>query len=80
METMDKDFIVLKDVFYIQTQTSADGRQMASVLIKRGQEMHGPDKMYITRQHVVMIEPVLPDSRIAKLIEQQKEQSKAAQK
>jgi hypothetical protein len=64
------DFIRLTNVYYIQTQTDPEKKQVANTLIKRGNELHKPDFMYINTQHVLMIEPVTPDSQIAKLIEQ----------
>jgi hypothetical protein len=64
------DFIHLTNVYYIQTQSNPETKQVANTLIKRGNELHRPDFMYINTQHVLMIEPVTPDSQIAKLIEQ----------
>ena len=68
------DYTVLRDVFYIQTRQNPDTKQVANVLIKRGGEAHGPDRMIINRQQVLLIEPVKEDSQIARLIA---EQSKA---
>ncbi len=65
-----KDFIHLTNVFYIQSQTNPETKQVANTLIKRGNELHKPEFMYINTQHVLMIEPVTPFSQIAKLIEQ----------
>jgi hypothetical protein len=65
-----KDFIHLTNVFYIQSQTNPETKQVANALIKRGNELHKPDLMYINTQHILMIEPVTPDSQIANLIEQ----------
>jgi hypothetical protein len=47
-------------------------KETKSVLVKRGKELHGPDRMYINRRHIVLIEPVGPSSQVAKLIEQSK--------
>ncbi len=38
------------------------------MLVKRGKELHGPDRMYL----IVVVEPVGPSSQVAKLIEQAK--------
>lgn len=64
------DYITLRDVFYIQRAVSQDGKDMKNVLIKRGNEWHGPDVMYINAREVVIIEPVAPDSQVAKLIQE----------
>lgn len=61
---------VLKDVYYVQSQTNPATKDVKSVLIKRGKEWHGPDIMYLNAKHIVLIEPVSPDSRVAKLIEE----------
>jgi hypothetical protein len=63
---------ILKDVYYIGRQTSPDGKEVANVLLKRGNEWHGPDSMYLTSAHIVMIEPVAPTSKVAELIKELK--------
>ena len=66
-------FVHLTDLYYVQTQVSPEGKPVGSVLIKRGKELHGPDRMYVNTRHVVMIEPVAPDSKVAQLIKEEKE-------
>ena len=61
---------LLKEVYYISRQQSTDGKEVKSILIKRGNEWHGPDYMYINKQHIVIIEPVAPNSRVAQLIKE----------
>src|SRR5271165_687310 len=63
-------FPVLTDVFYIVTKTDADTKQVTNVLVKRGKELHGPDRMYLNPTQIVTIEPVGADSKVAQLIEQ----------
>jgi hypothetical protein len=65
-----KDFIKLTNVYYIQTQQNTETKEVKNTLIKRGNELHRPDLMLINMQHVIMIEPVTPDSQVAKLIAQ----------
>jgi hypothetical protein len=65
---------LLKEVYYISRQQSQDGKEVKSILIKRGNEWHGPDYMYINKQHIVIIEPVSPNSRVAQLIKEAKNQ------
>ena len=68
---------MLKDIFYVQSQVvqqDQDKKEVKSILIKRGNEWHGPDLMYITTRHVVVIEPVSPNSRVAQLIKEAKAQ------
>jgi hypothetical protein len=63
---------LLKEVYYIGQRQEPDGKGVANILLKRGNEWHGPDCMYITKSHIVMIEPVSPTSRVAELIKELK--------
>ena len=64
-------YLVLRDVFYIQSRQNPDTKEVANILVKRGGEAHGPDRMVLNRQQVTLIEPVTEGSRIAKLIAEQ---------
>jgi hypothetical protein len=75
VEGLGTDYTVLRDVYYIQSRQNPETKQVASVLVKRGGEWHGPDRMIINRQHVLLIEPVKPDSQVARLITEQAKQS-----
>ena len=59
---------VLTQVFYIVSQTNTETKQTANVLVKRGKEMHEPDRMYLNPQQIVFVEPVSPSSKVAQLI------------
>jgi len=63
---------VLTDVYYVATQTNPETKQSASVLIKRGKELHGPDRMYVNPEQILFVEPVGPNSKVAQLIAQAK--------
>jgi hypothetical protein len=63
------DYILLKDIYYIQSKVDESTKAVSSVLIKRGvQEWHAPDSMYINKEHVVIVEPVAETSKVAELI------------
>ena len=64
-------FLALRDVFYVKRTVTPDKKEV-NVLIKRGSEWHAPDLMRINSEHVVYIEPVAPDSRVAQLIREAK--------
>lgn len=66
IEKMGNNFIILSDVYYIENQKSGDTTK--TVIIKRGNEIHRPDIMYINVAHILMIEPVAKDSNIAQSI------------
>lgn len=74
LENADANYPVLRDVFYIQRLVNKDTNEAKNTLIKRGSEWHGPDQMYINSRHIVLIEPVNPDSRVAGLIKEAKAQ------
>ena len=61
---------VLTDVFYIVTQTNAETKEVKNVLVKRGKELHGPDRMYLNASSIVFVEPVGTDSKVAQLIDE----------
>jgi len=71
-------YLLLTDVYYVQTQATPEGKPIGNILLKRGKEWHGPDRMYVNPSHVVMIEPVAPDSKVAQLIKEEKEKSAPA--
>jgi len=59
---------VLTDVFYIVSQTNPETKQTNNVLVKRGKELHEPDRMYLNANQIVFVEPVGTDSKVAHLI------------
>ena len=59
---------MLTDVFYIVSKTNPDTKEVTNVLVKRGKELHGPDKMYLNPNQIIFVEPVGPDSKVAQLI------------
>ena len=61
---------VLTEVYYIVTQTNPETKQSNNVLVKRGKELHEPDRMYLTPAQIVYVEPVGPNSKVAQLIAQ----------
>jgi hypothetical protein len=65
-------YLTLREVYYVQTLVEKDQKKTANVLVKRGSEWHNPDFMRINTKHVVVIEPVGPDSRVTQLIKEAK--------
>lgn len=59
---------VLTSVYYIVSNTDPNTKQVTNVLVKRGKELHGPDRMYLNANQIVFVEPVGPDSKVAQLI------------
>jgi hypothetical protein len=74
---LDTDYPILKDVYYIQSKTDPQSKQVSSVLIRRGNEWHGPSMTVLNARHIVLVEPVGPSSKVAQLIaEEQSKQQK----
>jgi len=73
IEKIGPSYITLRDVFYVRTQVNQEEKQAKNLLVKRGLEWHAPDSMYINTRHVVLIEPVAPESQVAQLIRQFKQ-------
>lgn len=65
---------VLTEVYYVQSTVDPQTKQQNNILLKRGKEWHGPDRMYINPQQIVIVEPVNPDSRVGELIKELKMQ------
>lgn len=72
LENYGTKFPLLRDVYYVQTSTSPETKQATNVLVKRGKELHGPDRMYLNPSQIVLVEPVGPDSKVAQLIAESK--------
>ena len=58
----------LKNVFIVERRIHPETKQAVNIIVKRGNELHSPDVTYINSRHIVVIEPVLPNSRAAQLI------------
>ncbi len=65
---MGARFLEMSDVHYVQRGIEAKTKKQTNVLLKRGKEWHGPNRMIVNLDHVVFIEPVDPDSKVAELI------------
>lgn len=63
---------VLTDVYYVVTQGNPETKQVTNSLIKRGKELHEPDRMYLNPNQIVFVESVGPNSKVAQLIAEQK--------
>jgi hypothetical protein len=61
---------VLTDVFYVVSQTDPETKQVKSSLVKRGKELHEPDRMYLNPNQIVFVETVGTNSKVAQLIAQ----------
>jgi hypothetical protein len=69
-------FPVLTDVYYIQQQVNQQTKEVKNILIRRGTEWHAPDRMVINARHIILVEPVSPNSKVAQLIADSKTQGR----
>jgi hypothetical protein len=69
-------FPVLTDVYYVQQQVNQQTKEVKNVLIRRGTEWHSPDRMVINARHIILVEPVSPNSKVAQLIADSKTQGR----
>lgn len=80
LETLDKEYMRLSDVYYLQTQAGEDAEsenpqettadQGNIQLIKLGEEVHGPeDAMIISKQQLLFYENLKTDGQVAKSIQ-----------
>jgi hypothetical protein len=72
LEGFGTPFPVLRNVFYLQTSMNPKTNEQSSVLMKRGHEWHAPDQMVLNATHILLVEPVVPDSKVAELIDHYK--------
>jgi uncharacterized protein YpmB len=70
LQDFDTAHPVLTEVFYVVSQTNSDTKQVTNSLVKRGKELHEPDRMYLNPSQIVFVETVGTNSKVAQLIAQ----------
>lgn len=59
--------LMLQNIFYLQSKAATDAGDVS--LLKLGNELHGPeDHMEINREHILFIEKLKEDGKVAKAI------------
>jgi hypothetical protein len=76
LSRLGTDYPEMTQVYYVVRTTDPQTKQPKNVLVKRGKEWHGPTETYFNARHIIMIEPVSPDSEVAHLITQAESQGK----
>ena len=72
-------YLLVKDVYYIQSQIDKETKQVRNNLVRRGNELHGPNEMFINPSHIVAIEPVTINSKLIELIKELDAEKKATE-
>jgi hypothetical protein len=72
LQGLGSRFPVLTEVYYIQSNQNPETKAVSNVLIKRGKELHGPDRMVLNEKSIVFVEPVGSGSKVDELIKESK--------
>ena len=64
----------MTSVYYVVRTVDPTTKQAKNVLVKRGKEWHAPTETFFNARHIIMVEPVNPNSEVAKLIAQAESQ------
>jgi hypothetical protein len=72
LEHARSEYPVLTDVYYVQNQVNPQTKEVTNILVRRGNEWHAPDRMYLNARHIILIEPVGANSKVAQLIAETK--------
>ena len=75
LEGYGADHPVLREVYYIQSNVNPQTHEQTNILTRRGKEWHGPDRMYINPNQILLVEPVGTDSKVADLIKDLRSQN-----
>jgi hypothetical protein len=72
-ESVCRGVVVLTDVYYVLRQVNPETKEVHNTLVsRRKNEWHSPERMILNAANVLMMEPVDPASSVAKLIAEQK--------
>ena len=61
-------YLILTDIYYIQTQTDTATKQPIAKLVHRGKEIHEPSRMIVNRSMISYVEDVGEKSQVATFI------------
>ena len=75
LEGYGTDHPLLREVYYIQSTVNPQTHEQTNILTRRGKEWHGPDRMYINPNQILLVEPVGTDSKVADLIKDLRSQN-----
>ncbi|MBI4938621.1 MAG: hypothetical protein HY846_10510 [Nitrosomonadales bacterium] len=75
LEQAGCDYPLLRNAFTVQNQADPATKEIKSALVRRGVELHGPDYTVLNAKHIVAIEPVAGNSRVAQIIKQAEAQT-----
>ncbi len=71
LERAGSDYPILRSAYAVRNQVNPETKEVRSELLKRSAaELHNPDFMVLNARHIVAIESVGADSRVAQLIRQ----------
>lgn len=62
-------YLLLTDAYFVVSGMNPDTKQVTNALSKLEKQLNAPDRIFISRRHVVAVEPVAANSQVAKAIE-----------
>lgn len=71
ISSISDEYVIMRDVYYPRANDAAntDINQPNILLVKTGNELHGPqDEMFLSRNHVVLLQPLRSDSQVVQTI------------
>ena len=76
LDAVNPDSIVLDDVYYVTTSADQQNNRQNRLVSREREDWHGPRRMWLPREKILLLEDVGPDSQVAKLIAQAEAQRK----
>jgi hypothetical protein len=70
LQGLGSPYPVLTEVYYVQSTQNPETKAVSNILVKRGKEWHGPDRMVLNEKSIVFVEPVGPGSKVDDLIKE----------
>ncbi len=68
------DYPKMTSVYYVVRAEDPQTKEVKNILVKRGKELHAPTETFFNVRHIIMIEPVGPNSEVAQRIAQSESQ------
>lgn len=77
LDGLNRPYPEMTDVHLIQRLSDPESGAVRNVLVKRRGGLHGPVRTRINAANIVLVEPVHPNSRLARLLEEMKDRNAA---
>jgi hypothetical protein len=75
IEKVTPTYILVKDTYVHQSRVDPTTKETVNSVASRSSQFHKPDVTYLNPASIAMVEPVAPDSKVAKWIKEEKEKT-----